>query len=183
MGNSVGSRCLIPLHGNLARLHDHVSFGAAVLDNVAQDRDVLLAVGCDAVPLARTPPSYGLDSVAALRGAESVFGELVEFYAMPEKLVEFLVYIEGAPAQSIHRSVRAKYFYIEAIAVERDNMREGFELRDEIFRVLLEPAPEVILFVPGYGDGHAEPGDVRPSALYFVRQAQGFNVQVDFAIE
>jgi hypothetical protein len=62
-------------------------------------------------------------------------------------------------------------------------VRERFKLSDEFFRVRLKPAPESVLFVPRDGDGYAESGDVRPPALYFVRQAQRFNVQIDFAIE
>jgi hypothetical protein len=65
-----------------------------VLDHIAQDCDVLFAVGRDTVPFSGTPPSHGLDPVAAFRGAESVFGELVEFYAMPEEFVEIFVDIE-----------------------------------------------------------------------------------------
>jgi hypothetical protein len=41
----------------------------------------------------------------------------------------------------------------------------------------------LILPLPRDGDGHAEPGDVRPPTLYFVRQTQRFNVQIDFTIE
>ncbi len=62
-------------------------------------------------------------------------------------------------------------------------MGEGLKLSNEFFRVRLKPAPELVLFVPRDRDGHAKSGDIRPPALYFVRQAQRFNVQVDFAIE
>ncbi len=174
---------LIPLHGNLPRFHDHVSFRAPVLDDIAQDRDVLLAVGGDSVPLASAPPPDGFDSVAALGGSEGIFGELVKFDSMPENSMQLLVYVERALAQSIHRRIGTKHFQIEAVAVKCDDVRESFEFGDEFLCVLLKPAPKIILFVPRDGDGHSESGDVRPAALHFVRQAQRFDVQIDFAIE
>jgi hypothetical protein len=174
---------LIPLHGNLARFYDHISLRAPVLNNIAQDCDVLFAVGGDTVLLSRTPPSHSFDSVAAFCGTEGVFGELVKFDSMPEELMQLFVYVERALAQSVHRSVGAEHFEIEPVTVEGDDVREGFEFRDEVLCILLEPAPEAILFIPRNGDGYSESGDIRPAALHFVREAQRFNVEVDFAIK
>jgi len=154
-----------------------------VQDDIAQDCDVLFAVRGDTISLARAPPAYGLDPIAAFRGAQRVFGELVQFHAMAQQFVQLFVHIEGAPAQSLDRGIRAEYLEIKPVAVEGDDVREGFKLRYEVLCVRLKPAPEIILLVPGYGDGDAESGDVRPAPLDFVRQAQRFNVQVDFAIK
>lgn len=179
----MAGRSLIPLHGHLTRFHDHIALRAAVLDHIAQDRDVLFAIGCDTVPFSGAPPSYGLDPVAALGGAKSVFRELVEFYPMAEEFMQFFVDVEGTPAQPVHRRIGAEHFDIKPVAIERDDMCEGLKLRNEFLHVRLKPAPELILLIPCDSDGYAEPGDVRPSTLYFVRQTQRFNVQIDFAIE
>ena len=102
---------------------------------------------------------------------------------MSQESVQFFVHVEGTSAQSIDRGIGPKHLEIEPVAVEGDDVREGFKLRDEILCVRLKPAPEIVLFVPGYGDRYAESGDIRPAALDFVRQAQCFNIQVDFAIK
>jgi hypothetical protein len=152
-------------------------------DDVTKDGHVLLAVGCDSVFLSRTPPAHGFDSIAALRRAESVFGELIELYAVAEEFVQLFVDIQRSPAQAVHRRISAKNFEIKTIPVESDDVSEGLQLGDQLFRVRLEPAAEVILFVPRNGDRHTESRDIRPATWDLVRQAQRFNIEVDLAIE
>ena len=101
-----------------------------MLDHIAKDGDVLLAIFRNAIFLSGAPPFDGLQTIAAFGGAESVFSELIEFYAMAELFVENFVDVEGAFAHAIDRSVTAKDFEIEAIAVEGDDVSEGFELVD-----------------------------------------------------
>jgi len=91
--------------------------------------------------------------------------------------------IERSPAQAVHGRIGAKNFKIESVAIECDDVSESLKLGDESFRVRLEPAAEVILFVPRDSDRDAETLDVRPAARDLVRKAQRFNVEVYFAIE
>jgi hypothetical protein len=91
--------------------------------------------------------------------------------------------VEGEPAEAVHGGVGAEDLEIEAVAVEGDDAREGFELGDEPGGVLLEPAAELVLGVPRDGDGEAEGADVAPASLDLVGEAQRLNIQIDFAIE
>src|SRR5271154_4077798 len=182
-GISLAGDTLFPLHRHLPRRHDHVSLGPPVLDDVAQDRHVLLAVGRDAVLISRAPPPHRFNPVAAFRCAKRVLGKLVELHAMPEEFMQLFVHIEGALAQPVNRRIGAKYFKIETVAVKSNYVRESLQLRNQFFRVRLEPAPKFIFLVPGHGDGHPESRNVRPAALDLVRQSQRFDVEKDFAIE
>src|SRR5579872_4919825 len=80
-------------------------------------------------------------------------------------------------------NVGAENFEVEAIAVEGDDVRVRLELADERFGILLEPAAELVIFVPGDGDGHAESPNIAPAALDFVREAERFDIQINFAIK
>ena len=154
-----------------------------MFDHIAKNGDILLAIFRDAIFLSGAPPFDGLQTVAAFGGAERIFGELIEFYAMAELLVENFVDVERAFAHAIDRAVSAENFEIEAIAVEGDDVSERFELVDELQRVVLEPATKLIFFVPGDGDGDAERADISPAALDFVGKLEGLDVEINFAIE
>jgi hypothetical protein len=162
--------------------HDE-TFGAAVLDHVAKDGDVLLAIFRDAILLSGAPPLDGLQAITTFCGTESVFSELIEFYAMAELLMENFVNVERAFAHAIDGAVSAEDLEIEAIAVEGDDMSERFELVDELERVVFEPTAEFIVFVPGDGNGDAERADISPAALDFVGELEGLDVEINFAIE
>jgi hypothetical protein len=49
--------------------------------------------------------------------------------------------------------------------------------------MFLEPAAKAIVLVPRDRNGQSEAGYIAPAAGDFVRQAQRFNVEIDFAIE
>jgi hypothetical protein len=110
----------------LARRDDDETFGAAMLDHVAKDGDVLLAIFCDAIFLSGAPPFDGLQAIAAFGCAECVFRELIKFYAMAELLVENFVDVERAFAHAINGAVSAENFEVEAIAIEGDDVSERF---------------------------------------------------------
>jgi hypothetical protein len=160
-----------------------VTFGAGVRDDIAQDGDILLAIRSHAIALAGSPPFNGLQTVARFGRAERVLGQLVELDAMSELLVQQFVDIEGKLAQAIDGRVGAQNFEIEAIAVERNDAGEVFELGDQGAGVRLEPAAKSMLAVPGDGNGQAESADVAPAALDLMRKAKRFNVEINFAIE
>jgi hypothetical protein len=167
----------------LARRNDDVSLLAAVFDDVAQDGDVLLAIGSNAILFPGAPPRYRLQAIAALGGFERFFRELIELDAVAEQLVQVLVHVEGTLAHSFYGRVRAKHFDVEPVAVERNDVRELFELGHELFRIRFEPAAEAVVLVPRYRDGESERGDVPPAALDFVREPQRFDIQINLPIE
>ena len=152
-------------------------------DDIAKNRHVLFAVLRHAVFLARSPPLDSLQSVAAFRGAERVMRKLVEFYAVTELIVQLLMDIEGAQAQAIDRRVGAQNFEVKAVAIKRDDVREGFQFRDESLRIALEPTPEAMFFVPCHSHGDAECPNVSPAARDFVRKPQRLDIQINLAIE
>src|SRR4029077_20453446 len=102
---------------------------------------------------------------------------------MPELLEKHIVHIKRALLKPMNGGVRAQDFEVEAVPIESNNVREIFKLCHQFFHVLLKPSPEAVVLVPGHSNGDSERADVRPAALYLVRQPQRFNVQIDFAIE
>jgi len=154
-----------------------------VLDDVTQDGHVLLAVGCDAFLIASAPPLNSLNAISTLRGAQRVLRELVELHAMAELLVKFFVDVKRSQPEFLDRRVGAQNFEIEAVAIERDDVRETFKLGDELPGVSFEPAAEARFLVPRDGDGQPEARNISPAAWHLVRKAESFNVQIDFAIE
>ena len=154
-----------------------------MLNQVAENRHVLLAVGSNAFLFAGSPPRHGLDAVTTLRGAQSVFGKLIEFHPMPELLIEFFEDVERSRAECVNRRILAENFQIKPVSIESDDARERLEFDDETRSVSLKPAAESLIFVPGDGNGEPKAGNVGPSALHLMREAQRFNVQIDFAIE
>src|ERR1700722_18001976 len=115
-----------------------------MLDHIAQNRHVLFAIFCNFVFLTRTPPFDRLQSITTLRGAKSVFCELIELDAMPEQLMKFFEHIPGSLAKGFHWSVCAQNFDVEAVAVEGDDVRELLQFLDEFERFFFVPAPETV---------------------------------------
>ncbi len=62
-------------------------------------------------------------------------------------------------------------------------MGEALKLGDKLGGVCLEPTAEGVVLVPGNRDREPESLNVSPAARDFVREAEGLNIQVDFAIE
>ena len=154
-----------------------------MLNQVAQDRHVLLAVRSDALLFAGSPPRNGLHAITALGGAQGVFGQLIEFHAMSELFVKVFEHVERTIAERVDRRILAENFQIEPVSVERDDAREGLELGDEICSVRLKPSTETFVPVPGDGNGEPKARNVGPPAFHFVREAQRFYIEVDFVIE
>jgi hypothetical protein len=97
-----------------------------VFDQIAQDGHILFAGFGDAILVTVAPPLNGLDAVTLFRRAQRIFCKLVEFYSMPEQLVKIGVHVKRALAQALDRRVLAQNLEIEAIAIERDDVREAF---------------------------------------------------------
>lgn len=154
-----------------------------MLDEIAQDRHVLLAVSGNPVFLTCPPPGDGLQAVAAFGGAERFLGELVELHAVPELPVQLFQHVKRALAKDINWRVLAKNLEVETVAVKRYDAREAFEFRDETRGVVLEPAAEALIFVPRYSHGQPKGRHVLPATLDFVGKPQRFYVKIDFAIE
>lgn len=153
------------------------------MHNIAQDRDVLLAICGHAVFLSSAPPFHRLNAVAALCRSECVSRQLVQLHAVAEKPKQLLVHIKRPLAHAFHGRVAAQHLEIEAVPVEGDHTRKALELGDEFFRIFLVPAPEAVVLVPRHGNGQPERADVSPATLDLVRESQCFNVQVNFLIE
>ena len=62
-------------------------------------------------------------------------------------------------------------------------MREALKLCDKFGGILLEPAAEGVVFVPGNRDREPESGDISPAARDFVRETESLDIEKDFAIE
>lgn len=154
-----------------------------MLDDVTENSDILLAILGDPIFLPGAPPFDGLQAIAALRSAESVLGELVEFHAVAELLVEFLVNIKGAIVKPVNGSIGAENLEIEAVAVEGDDVSELLEFGDQIFHICLEPTPEAVLLVPCDGNSDTKCANVGPAALDFMGKAESFDIQINFPIE
>jgi hypothetical protein len=154
-----------------------------VLDDIAENGDILLAIFRDTVFLSGTPPFHRLQSVAALCSAERVLCQLVELHAMAKRLEKFFVDVKGPLLEFVNGRIRAENFEIEAVAVEGDDVREFLKLGYKFFRVFLKPAAKTLVLVPCYCDGDAESADVRPSAFDLVRKPKRFNVQIYLSIK
>ncbi len=154
-----------------------------MLDDIAQNCDILFAIFRYTVLLPCAPPFHRLQSITALGSAERVFRELVELYPMPKRLEEPLVDVEGPLLKLMEGGVRAEDFQVEAVPVEGDDVREFLELTDELFRVFLEPSAEALVFIPSHGDSNPEPANVGPSAFDLVRKAKRLNIQIYLAIK
>jgi len=113
-----------------------------MLYNVAENRDILFAIFSHAIFVPGAPPFNCLKSVSTFGGAESIFGELIEFHAMAELLVQDFMNIHRTFADPFHRAIRAEDFEIEPVAVVSYDVRKLLELVDEFERVFFKPAPK-----------------------------------------
>ena len=154
-----------------------------MFDDIAQNRHVLLAIFRDAIFLARAPPFHSFEPVSALRSSQRVLGELIELHAMPQLLVQQFVNVHRPPAHTLDGCVGAQHLNIKPITVKRNHMRKLFQLRNQLQRILFIPSSERILLIPSDGYRQSKRADVPPSAIYFTRNPQRLNIQIDFAIE
>src|SRR4029077_15609963 len=104
-------------------------------------------------------------------------------HAMSEEFVQVLEHIERALASVCNRGIAAQNLEIKTIAVERDYARVIFEFGNQLQRVILEPVPECVVLVPGDCNCETKRPNIVPAAIYFVRQADRFDIQINFAIE
>jgi hypothetical protein len=173
----------IPFYADLARGDNYISLRAPMFHNIAQNCDILFAIGCNFFLLAGTPPFDGLKSVPAFRRAERVFRQLVQLHAVPDLSMQYLKHIERSLSDGCDRRISAQYFKFKPVAIEGDHVREIFKFGDELQRVILEPAPEAIVLIPRHRDGKPESANIGPAAFDFVRKAQSLDVQVYLSIE
>ncbi len=154
---------------------------ARKFDNIAEKRDVHLAILDHFLFFPGAPPFHRVNPGAGFSVAERVFGELIEPQAMAELLMQYLVNVEREGDEMIHRRVTAQDFEIEAIPVVGDDSREISEFGDKFRYVGFKPTTESVVFLPCDGHGDAKVANARPSAFDFVRKPQSFNVEVNFA--
>ena len=173
----------VPFYADFSRGDNHISLGAPVFDNIAQNRHILLAISGNFFLLAGPPPRYGLDAIAAFSRAKSILRELVQLHAMSELLVQIFEHIEGAFAGSCNWGVAAQYFEVKTIAVECNYAREIFKFGDQLQRVVLKPVPEAVVLIPSYRDRETKRANIAPAAIHFMRQADRLDIQVNFPIE
>ena len=126
----------------MPRRNDDETLRAPVFDNVAENRDILLTIFSHAIFVSGSPPFYCLESVTSFGSAKSIFGELIEFHAMAELLVQDFVNIHRALSYPVHGAVRAKDFEIEPVTIVSYDVGILLKLIDEFERIFFEPAPK-----------------------------------------
>jgi hypothetical protein len=183
--NGVSKHCnsSIPFYADFSRRDNHISLGAPVFDNIAQNGHILLAISGNFFLLAGPPPSYGLDAIAAFSRAKSVLRKLVQLHAMSELLVQIFEHIEGAFAGGCYWGVATQDFEVKTIAIECDHACEIFEFGDQFQCVILKPMPKAGVLIPSDRDRETKRANIAPAAIHFVRQADRFDIQVNFPIE
>jgi hypothetical protein len=61
--------------------------------------------------------------------------------------------------------------------VKRNDARKPAHFKNQRLHVLFKPTPEIILVVPGNGDGKTKFRDIRPPSFDFMRKAKGFDIK------